>query len=144
MTEANSAAPSRAAPLSLSPNAAGRLHHLALGARDVERLASFYEELFALAQLAVHHRDDGQVRSIWLDLNPGILMIEHTVEPARLVNGVGSGPFLLAFWVDDLERFGLRLQTYGISCEARTLWSSYFRDPEGNRLAVSRYEVDPP
>ena len=44
------------------------LHHLALGARDVERVASFYLDLFGLPELARHHDAAGELRSVWLGL----------------------------------------------------------------------------
>ncbi len=117
------------------------LHHVALGARDVEALAAFYREWFALAELARHHTDAGALRSIWLDLGGSILMIEHTAEPARRVEAVGAGPFLLAFVVPAADRaaFEARLAAAGIAVDARTPFTSYFRDPEGNRLAVTHY-----
>ncbi len=127
------------------------LHHLALGARDVAALAAFYRDWFALPEVARHHDapaadatgGSGALRSIWLDLGGAILMIERTTEPARRVEGVGAGPFLLAFAIapDERAAFEARLAAGGVAVEARTGHTSYFRDPEGNRCAVSHHPI---
>lgn len=118
-----------------------RLHHVALGARDVARVAAFYREVFALAEVARHLDDEGALRSIWLELGGALLMVERTREPGREVEGVGSGPFLLAFAIRPEERVALeaRLAAAGAPVESRTGYTSYARDPEGNRVAVSHY-----
>ena len=118
------------------------LHHLALGARDVERVARFYERAFGLVERARHEDELGELRSIWLDVGGVILMIERTREPARAhVVGVDAGPFLLAFRIDEEQRedFEERLESLGASIESRTVYTSYARDPEGHRVAVSFY-----
>jgi glyoxylase I family protein len=123
------------------PAVSGSLHHLAVGSAEVERLARFYRELFGLKELARHLDAQGALRSIWLDLGGMLLMIEHTTEPARRVEGVGSGLFLLAFRVTREERSGVEreLEGRGHPIESRTEYSSYSRDPDGNRIAVSHY-----
>ena len=121
-----------------------RLHHIALGAREVERLARFYAEVFALPELARHHRPDGQLRSVWLDLGGSILMVERSEAPPQRVEGIGPGPFLLAFRVEAHERaaWEQRLQAAGAVIESRSEYSSYARDLEGNRVAISHYSQE--
>lgn len=120
-----------------------RLHHLALGARDVERVAGFYRDALGLPEVTRHLHEDGRVRSIWLDLGTAVLMVEETSEEPRSVTGVGAGPFLLAVRVSKDEREGAeqRLAAAGSPVEDRTAFTSYARDPEGNRVAVSCYEL---
>jgi glyoxylase I family protein len=122
-------------------SASARLHHIALGARDVARVARFYREVLGLVETARHLTDDRELRSIWLDLSGSLLMIERTEDPPRRVEGVGAGPFLLAFRVSPDERSALerRVEAAGATIESRSGFSSYFRDPEGNRVAVSHY-----
>jgi glyoxylase I family protein len=117
------------------------LHHVALGSADVERLARFYRELFDLRELARHLYPGGALRSIWLDLGGTILMIEHTDKPARRVDGVDAGPFLLTLRVDPSEREQLerRLEVNGQAIESRSPFTSYTRDVDGNRVAFSHY-----
>ena len=117
------------------------LHHIALGASDVEEVARFYGEVFGLAEVDRHLDEAGRLRSIWLDLGGPILMVERTEERRRRVEGVGAGPFLLAFCVSVEERPQVeeRLEARGASIEDRTAYTSYARDPEGNRVAISHY-----
>lgn len=125
----------------IGPDAAGKLHHVALGSADVARLAEFYASVFGLSELARHHTPEGSLRSIWLDLAGTLLMIEHTDEPPRRVAHVGAGPFLLAFRVTPAERLQIEtiLERRGLAIESRTQFTSYSRDPDGNRIAFSHY-----
>lgn len=134
----------------------GVLHHIALGVARVEEIAAFYRQIFDLEEHARHHYEDGRLRSIWLDLGGPILMVEYSqslaaqsgrntalaaVEPDT---AVGEGLFLTAFSVADAdERRAVerRAEAAGQSIETRSEFSSYFRDPEGNRVAVSHYAV---
>ncbi len=126
------------------PNAA-RLHHVALGTRDVETLAEFYCRLLQIAARARHLDDGGGLRSVWLELSGVLLMIERadTLAQRSRVEGVGLGPFLLAFSVTAAERgaFEERALMLGAPVESRLRYTSYLRDPDGNRIAISEFEV---
>lgn len=119
------------------------LHHLALGAHDVVGVATFYRQAFGLEFDREHRSEDGTVRSIWLRSDSLLLMIERTDQPRRRVEGVGAGPFLLAFEISAKDRKEVedRLETMGAPIESRTRHTSYTRDPEGNRVAVSHFPV---
>ena len=118
-----------------------QLHHIALGACDVRRVAAFYREAFSLVELDRHLDEKGDLRSIWLEIDSAILMIEKTTDKPRPIDGVGAGPFLLAFSVDTDKKSALeaRLNSLGAPIEDRSDFSSYTRDPEGNRVAISHY-----
>lgn len=118
-----------------------RLHHVALGSGDVERLAAFYARTFGLAELRRFSTPQGVLRSIWLDLGGVILMVEHTDEPSRRVARVGAGPFLLAFQVSPTERWRieLALERAGVPIESRTDFTSYARDPDDNRFGFTHH-----
>lgn len=126
-------------------SAPGRLHHLALGAQDVAGLARFYAEALGLAELQRHYHADGRLRSVWLDLGTGgaVLMIEEAAESPRVVSGIGAGLFLLAVQASPGERPAVeqRLEAAGGRIEHRTEHSTYARDPEGHRVAVSSYPL---
>jgi glyoxylase I family protein len=119
-----------------------RIHHLALGAHDVERVAAFYSKL-GLAEIARHRNPDGALRSIWLDAGGTVLMIEKTRAPRSWVKDVGAGPFLIGLSVTAEERLSLEhlLEALGAAIESRGDYTSYARDPEGNRIAISHYPV---
>lgn len=119
-------------------------HHLAIGAKDPLMLADFYVRTFGLELDVVHHHDDQSVRSVWLKLDGGRIMIEKSDEMSRVQKvGVDSGWFLLAFRTPDLERDKARLRDENIRIESESAYSLYFRDPEGNRCALSAYSFDP-
>ena len=122
------------------------LHHVAVGTRDVEALASFYLRLLQTSERKRQSDADG-LRSIWVDLSGVLLMIERSEMTAAKVHveGVGLGPFLLAFRADSAGRaaFEARARELGAAVESRSQFTSYLRDPDGNRIAVSEYEVTP-
>lgn len=119
------------------------LHHVALGALDVERAAAFYRDLLGLPEVVRHHQPDGTLRSVWLDLGGPVLMIERTEEPPRPATGVGAGLFLLALALSPAECAACEqaLAAAGVPVESRTAHTRYFRDPEGNRVAVSTHPL---
>jgi catechol 2,3-dioxygenase-like lactoylglutathione lyase family enzyme len=119
------------------------LHHLALGTRDVARLARFYIDVLELREVTRHLHADGSLRSVWLDLGGSLLMIEPTDEPARTVTGVGAGLFLIAVAVSAEERAACeaRLALAGAAVDSRTEFTSYARDTDGNRIALSAYPL---
>jgi len=119
------------------------LHHVAVGTRDVEGLARFYAQLLRASEQK-RHTDEAGLRSIWLDLSGVLLMIERTESPPPApAQGVGLGAFLLAFRADSSERaaFEARADELGAAIEDRSAFTSYLRDPDGNRIAVSEYRV---
>jgi glyoxylase I family protein len=121
------------------------LHHVALGTRDVDALASFYCGLLSTNELRRQFDEAGGLRSVWLDLSGTLLMIERSEQAAwhAPVSGVGQGPFLLAFRADAAGRRGFeaRAEALGALVESRSAYTSYLRDPDGNRIAVSELEV---
>lgn len=125
------------------------MHHVALGTRDVARLAAFYCELLDSSELRCQEDAQGELRSVWLDLSGTILMIERSEAPATVqreqLPGVGVGVFLLAFRASGVERQMLerRAEALGQPIESRSEHTSYLRDPDGNRIAFSEYEVSP-
>lgn len=120
------------------------LHHLALGANSVETVAAFYRDILGLRENTRHHYPDGTTRAIWLELSShAVLMIEHTEQQRPLIDGIVPGLFLLTIGIEAVERDSLetRLQDAGHPIESRTDFTSYFRDPEGNRAAISYYPI---
>ena len=122
-----------------------RLHHLAIGATDLDVVTSFYRDLLGLPEVTTHRTPRGEMRSVWLRLGHALLMIEHAeVAPSPLEGPhIGHGPFLIAFDVTEEEKEVLvsSLAAAGYPIEARTAHTIYLRDPEGNRVALSSYPL---
>ncbi len=121
------------------------LHHIAIGATDVEAMASFYAQAFALPEAARHHYPDGRLRAVWLQAGPLLLMFEdlHPTTPA--LSPARPGPFLLAFTTEPAQRHRAEARLMGlgaISC-GQTDYTTYAHDPEGNAVAVSHYPLPP-
>ncbi|MFT5106124.1 MAG: glyoxylase I family protein [Verrucomicrobiales bacterium] len=124
-----------------------KLHHLALGALDVGLLATFYSSVLGLPELARHLKPEtGELRSVWLELGAGaVLMIEKTDRDARYQTPeIDSGLFLLALTASpaEVERCHDALGEAGIQPEISKKFTKYYRDPEGNRFALSVYEFE--
>lgn len=119
------------------------LHHIALGAADVDRVSRFYRDVLRLSEIKRWETEDGRLRSVWLSLGDGVLMIERTDAPSRAVDGIGRGPFLLAVsWPDGLDAARRWLAAHEVPVENATEFTVYARDPEGNRIALSVYPLD--
>jgi hypothetical protein len=71
-------------------------------------------------------------------------MIEETKAELRPVEGISPGFFLLSFRVEPASKVALeaRLAAAGARIESRTDYTSYARDPEGNRVAISHYPLE--
>ncbi len=123
------------------------VHHIALGAADVETLSAFYRDVVGLDEVSRRDDDEGNLRSVWLRLSSeGVLMIERTddADEPRSSALHPLGMFLIAFDAGDDETHAAicqRLSDAGIEEISRTEYTQYFRDPEGNRFALSRYPL---
>jgi len=119
------------------------LHHLALGAHNVEQLAAFYTMAFGLREVGRHRDANGILRSVWLGLESAVLMIERTTQRRETAPNINAGLFLIAFRIEPSERvdFESRLAAHACPVESSTEHTSYFRDPEGNRFAISSYPL---
>lgn len=119
------------------------VHHIALGARDVQNVASFYQSFFNVPEIRRHFYEDTRLRSIWLDCGGFVLMVEHVDAPLNEQPPMRPGLFLLAFSVTPAERESMerRLTENGHTIDSRTEKTSYTHDPEKNRVAFSTYDL---
>lgn len=126
-------------------------HHLAIQVHSLEETAAFYRRVLGLVERQRHHREDGSLRSIWLDVpgtGGGFLALEEASgEPVRGddFRTDRAGPLLLALRIDRQQRARAleELERLGVPVVHQSRWTVYFRDPEGNRLAVSHHPDDP-
>lgn len=121
-------------------------HHLALQARDVERVSAFYRDVLGLTEARRFHRDDGSLRSVWLSLGAGeqagFLAVEHLAEGGQGTLGLS----MIALRIDPASRAGVlaELARRGVKLEKQTGWTLYVRDPEGTLVGLSHHPFDAP
>jgi len=126
-------------------------HHLAIQVHSLEETAAFYRRVLGLAEKQRHHREDGSLRSIWLEVpgtGGGFLALEEASGERVRDDDFRTdraGPLLLALRIDrrDRARALEELERLGVPVVHQSRWTLYFRDPEGNRLALSHHPDDP-
>ncbi len=121
------------------------IHHVAIQARDLERVAAFYRDVLGLAELRRWHTPDGSLRSIWLGCGEGFVAIEHAGQGAlpssQEFRDPAPGLHVVALRIDRDERDRIEavLERIGAPVVHRTRWSIFVRDPEGNRVGLTHY-----
>ena len=128
--------------LELPPWHGAPIHHVALQVIDLPRAEAFYHGALALPVVTRHADAQGQLRSVWLDLGHGtILMLEKASTPHH----VGAGWHLVALTIEPGARTAVEaaLAKRQVPITGRTDYSLYVEDPEGNRVAFSHYPHKP-
>jgi catechol-2,3-dioxygenase len=121
------------------------VHHIAIKSRDVDKVAAFYRDVLGLRESARHLDDARDLRSIWLESEGTLIMIERRTGDVQPPSD--SGLFLLAFRIPPLERnaWKAKLQAAGHAISQETQYTIYTSDPEGNRVGLSSHpEVSGP
>jgi hypothetical protein len=103
-----------------------RIHHVALAVADLAAAEAFYAGVLGLTVTARSER------SIWLDLDGAILMLE--------LDGAPGGPHCLALAIAPGERPAWRARL-GATIVAESRYTIYARDPFGNRIGLSCYPM---
>ena len=122
--------------------ALGPIHHVAILVDDLARAESFYAGILGLPVEKRWPDDAGGTRSVWLGLGAGGRLMLERAAPGDLRRApMGAGWHLLALSIrrEDRDATEAALVAAGIAIESRSENSLYFRDPEGNRLALSHY-----
>lgn len=136
------AAPGGAIDAAAVPPSVHGLHHVALKARQPGRLAEFYRDALGLEEVA-RHVDDSGLRSVWLRVGEGLLMLERSDTPGDVPPFFADPPglHLLALRIAPDERAAwiARLARRGVPPRAETAHSVFFTDPEGHRFALSHW-----
>ncbi|MBL8018843.1 MAG: VOC family protein [Leptospirales bacterium] len=120
-----------------------KLHHIALVAQDVARVADFYE-LLGFKRMN-EQQDDLGIRSIWLKMDEAILMIERadmaSVKPIAGFHDRAPGYHLIAFRIrrDEKDAWMTKLSALRIPIVYFTDYTMYLMDPERNRIGLSFY-----
>lgn len=119
------------------------VHHIAVLVDDLAIAERFYCDVVGLALDRRHFGEDGHMRSIWLNLGHGaILMLELATDKGeRQARGLSPGWHMLAFRIRADQRTSLikHLQTHGIPITGETPHTIYIKDPCGNRVGFSHW-----
>lgn len=117
------------------------LHHIAIKVSQLEACEKFYHRLLGLKVVEHQHDARGAVRAIWLESGAVTLMLEKCKAGKRRKSDEAAGLHLIAFAISrrDRQEWRERLQLQGVVLEHESDFSLYFRDPEGNRIALSHY-----
>ncbi|MDB4980134.1 MAG: Glyoxalase/bleomycin resistance protein/dioxygenase [Myxococcales bacterium] len=126
-------------------------HHLAVQVRDLPLCERFYAETLGLRVLRRWPATDGarDDRSVWMTNDvgeaPSFIALERvadgppTAEEAS--RATRPGLHLIALRIERASRatWEQRLAAAGAPVEARTAFTLYVRDPEGNRVGLSHW-----
>ena len=118
-----------------------RIHHLAFRSTNPLLLAEFYASVVGLTIVppGTEGAPEASSGKVWLRAESTLVMVEPRgeSEPAPPAGSLE----LVAFGIeaDERERCVARLGARGVTVEAETDFSIYFRDPEGRRVALSHY-----
>ncbi|HMU83314.1 MAG TPA: VOC family protein [Leptospiraceae bacterium] len=123
-----------------------QIHHIAITAREVPLVASFYETVLGLRRIR-EQSDSSGLRSVWLDLAGAILMIERADRTAAPVGSFHERPpgyYLLAFRIakEERESYIAKFAEKRVPVVYSTDFTIYILDPERNRIGLSFYEMD--
>ncbi len=113
-----------------------RIHHLAFRTHDLPRLERFYVSVLGLA---VKRRDER--RSVWLAIGDAVLMLEQAGENEASPPAGSMELVALAVTAVDRDHAVKDLHAQGVSIEARTAHTIYFRDPDGRRVGLSDHPL---
>ncbi len=118
------------------------LSHLAVLVTDLAGAERFYAGVLGLRVIRRWDDDAGRPRSVWLDLGDGsFLAVERAGAEGPRRGDDAPGHHCLALRVEATERDGwvARLTEAGVAVERETGHTLYFRDPEGNLVALSHW-----
>ena len=124
-----------------------RVLETCLYVENLDRAASFYEQVLGLAALT----SDARFRAYDVGGQSVLLLFRRgaTLETVRMPGGTipphdGAGPLHVAFAIpkEQLAAWEARLAKHSIAIEGRTTWkrggeSIYFRDPDGHLLELA-------
>ncbi|MEI7703597.1 MAG: VOC family protein [Deltaproteobacteria bacterium] len=119
------------------------VHHVALRCNDLAACERFYREVLGLSVLRRWPDDGGGDRSVWLSAGAGFLALERATRPVEEApfEDAPAGWQVVALGIPraDRKEWEGRLAAARVRLARRTPFSLFFRDPEGNRVALSHW-----
>ncbi|MBX2812018.1 MAG: VOC family protein [Myxococcales bacterium] len=125
------------------PGSIRAVHHIALKSKQPAELAQFYKDILGL-QETTRHTDPNGLRSVWLQLENAILMIERSVtdrEAPVILFDDPPGLHMLAYSITPHERPNWKtwLVSHGCPIRRETAYTLYCADPEGHLFGLSHW-----
>ncbi len=118
------------------------VHHLAVVVADLQRAASFYEDVLGLREIRRWDDPHGNQRSIWCELGQNaFLAIERAehADPRRNDTSPGFHCIALGIRPDERDAWRKRFEAAGVEVFRESAYTLYVRDPEGNIIGLSHY-----
>jgi catechol 2,3-dioxygenase-like lactoylglutathione lyase family enzyme len=120
------------------------LHHVALRCSDLEKCVDFYRRAVGLEVLRRWPAEGGGDRSVWLSTGQGFLALERASAPGAAAGALDDAPagwqvVALAIVRADRKAWEDRLAANEVAVAWRSPFSIFFRDPEGNAVALSHW-----
>jgi glyoxylase I family protein len=115
-------------------------HHVAIQVRDVQKVTDFYVRVLGLTEVKRFLRDDGSLRSVWVNAGEGASFLAIEDAPSHTPDGV-LGFSMVALRIEASARAKVidELTRAGIVIEKQSGWTLYVRDPEGNLVGLSHH-----
>ena len=119
------------------------LRHLGMFVRDIEKMASFYQEVLGFTQTDSGHIRGHDVVFLTRDEHAHHQLVMETGRSEH--TGPGFGLQQISFQVNALDDLRVMHNTVKARSDVGTIqavdhgnaWSLYFRDPEDNRVEIS-------
>lgn len=118
------------------------VHHLAVKVSDLDRAEHFYREILRLPLIRRWDDAQGRPRSIWLSLGAeAFLAVERGEGGLSCRQDAAPGWHCIALRITagEREEWKRRFEDAGVPLDHQTAYTLYFRDPDGNVVALSHH-----
>ena len=115
-----------------------RFHHHAILVSDLDVAEAFYGGVLGLMVKKRWLDEKGRPRSIWYDLG-GEAFVAIELAGSLERPDFGHHCFALSITVRERDTWIRRLGAANVAIEKQSAFSVYFRDPEGNQIALSHW-----
>ena len=128
------------------PIAPSSVHHIAIQCADLEKMVRFYREVLRLRVVRRWPSDDPQKagdRSVWLATGNSIIALERcggqAMHPPWNDEQPGLHLLALEIFLQSRDAWCQWLEHRGVEVKAKSQWTVYIHDPEGNRIGLSHF-----
>ena len=118
------------------------IHHIAVVVSDLARAERFYVDVLDGTTGRRWDDERGRPRSVWVTLGSGVFLaleLATSAAPTRSDEAPGFHCVSLGIEPGAREAWRARLREHGVAVERESAFTLYFRDPDGNLLALSHW-----